>query len=165
MGPAGPNPPIVLGMDPSTRAFGWAVLQKDEVIAFGEITPKGGKNRIDRLTYIYNELESILDRYQPDMASAEDTFVWGKNFDTAMRLSEVRGVAMLALGRRKIPLTLFKPSFLKLVLNGSGKAGKNDMIASARKIFNIPRLTSNEADAIAAALALIRDPASGYLIA
>src|SRR5690606_1579700 len=85
MGPAGPNPPIVLGMDPSTRAFGWAVLQKDEVIAFGEITPKGGKNRIDRLTYIYNELESILDRYQPDMASAEDTFVWGKNFDTAMR--------------------------------------------------------------------------------
>lgn len=157
--------PIILGMDPSTRAFGWAVLQNDEVLGYGEIRPKTNANRIERLTVIYNELESIIDRYRPTIASAEDTFAWRKNMDTAMRLSEVRGVAMLALGRHNIPLVLFKPTSIKLIMTGSGKAEKDDMIRAACQRFNLGLITSNMADAIAAALAYATHPSIGFKIA
>lgn len=159
------HPRIILGMDPSTRSFGWAVLQEEDLLISGVIRTKPSMTRAEKLTYIYQELESIIDRYKPDTAAAENTFVWRRNMDTSMKLSEVRGIVLLLLNRTGTPLSLFQPATLKVALTGTGNASKQLMIKAATDMYGSIKISEHEADAIAAALALIYMPEKGELVA
>lgn len=159
------RPRIILGMDPSTRNFGWAVLQEEDLLISGVIRTKASMTRGEKLTYIYHELESIIERYKPDTAAAENTFVWRRNMDTSMKLSEVRGIILLLLNRTETPLSLFQPATLKVALTGTGNASKKLMVKTARDLYGSVKIDEHEADAIAAALALIYTPEKGELVA
>lgn len=163
--PTSERPRTVLGMDPSTRNFGWAVLQNEKLLISGVIKTKPSMTRGERLAHIYQELESIIEQYKPEAAAAENTYVWLRNKDTSMKLSEVRGIILLLLNRMKVPLSLFRPATLKMTLTGTGNASKKLMIKTAIEMFGNEDIDEHEADAIAAALALLYEPDKGELVA
>lgn len=152
-----------LGLDPSIRHFGWAVLQGEECIASGQIKPPDRPAAYE-LAYIYDSMAGLIETYKPDMVGCEDTFV-GTNRTTAMRLSEVRAAAMLAIVRHRLPCRLFKPSTLKIMLTGNGRAEKRQMIEAAQARFGLGKISDHEADAIAAALCMLHAPEKGILVA
>ncbi len=152
-----------LGLDPSIRHFGWAVVEDGRVIAHGQINTPDMLAALE-LSHIYDEMLRLIDTYRPEVVGCEDTYI-GNNRTTAMRLSEVRGVAMLACVLNSLPCWLFKPATLKAALAGNGRSNKRDMVRAAQERFGLDKITDNEADAIAAALCAIDKTDKGLLVA
>jgi crossover junction endodeoxyribonuclease RuvC len=99
----------VLGLDPGLRHTGWGVIEV-----------AGGGNRLvyvadgvahapvdlplaERLVALFRQLGDVLDRFRPDEAAVEETFV-NKNAVSTLRLGVARGVALLAPAERGLPV-------------------------------------------------------------
>lgn len=112
----------VLGIDPSLTSSGWA-CRVDGEIARGVIDT--GKLRGPRrLDYAANQLEKLLDRFQPDLIAYEDYAMGGspatgRVFD----IGELGGVFKRMLWVRGIDVLLVPPTVLKKALSGKGNAG------------------------------------------
>ena len=89
----------VLGVDPGLETTGISILDikgtKYEPVYSGCIVT--GKNRqlCIRLEDIFNELNTIIDRFQPDCMAIEELF-FSANTKTAIKVGHSRGVLMLA---------------------------------------------------------------------
>ena len=68
----------VLGVDPSLRSTGYAVVEGDrtrqKVVEYGLIRTKVGEPLESSLFHIAESLESILAQHRPDCLSVEDIF-------------------------------------------------------------------------------------------
>ncbi|MBF8302874.1 MAG: crossover junction endodeoxyribonuclease RuvC, partial [Candidatus Dadabacteria bacterium] len=96
----------VLGVDPGSRICGYGVLesQNGELIHIesGCITPPSRFSLPLRLKTIFEGLREVIERSSPDVMSIEDIF-FAKNFKSALKLGEARGVALLAATISGIP--------------------------------------------------------------
>jgi crossover junction endodeoxyribonuclease RuvC len=82
----------------------------------------------------------------------EQNFV-GRNVQSAFRLGEVRGVAMLAAATAGIVIAEYAPATVKLAVAGTGRAEKEQVQrAIARELRVVERLVPDAADALAIAL-------------
>jgi crossover junction endodeoxyribonuclease RuvC len=61
-------------------------------------------------------------------------------------------VALAAAARGGLPVFEYQPSEVKLSFTGSGRAGKEQMIRTARQLLGIEAELSDEADALAVAV-------------
>jgi len=147
---------IILGIDPSTVATGYSVMEADEnalvlsptVVEYGSINTKR-KNRIsDRITKIYDELEVLINKYEPDIIVSEDQY--GGHTNAVKALSQVRGAIMILSSKHELPLFLLAPSRVKKVVTGKGNCNKQKVIEgiSERFVIDEDDLTSDMADAI-----------------
>ena len=71
----------------------------------------------ERLVQIYSEIEALFEKYQPAHISVEKLF-FSKNITSAMGVSEVRGVVLLAAELRHIPITEYTPNQVKQAITG-----------------------------------------------
>ena len=106
-------------------------------------------------------MDALVTTYKPQYAAIEEIFVY-KNVKTAIKVGEARGVILLTLAKRHIPLFEFSPLQIKQALTGYGRATKIQMLRMAQRILHLPSLPTPDdaADALAAAISLIQ---SGYL--
>lgn len=144
---------MILGLDPSTKGTGWAVMSDEgKLIASGAIRPpKACKTVQSKLQYVYYEINKILDEYKPTDIVSEDQYL-GKNANTLKTLSQLRGVIMLACEEHNLNLVFYWPNTIKLVTTGSGKANKEAMVKTVCEMFDLSDLTDDDtADAIGAA--------------
>ena len=73
----------------------------------------------ERLVTIYNEINEIIDKYQPEVLSIEDLF-FNTNTKTAIKVAEARGVLILSAKIRKMEVYEYTPlqiNMLKVILN------------------------------------------------
>ena len=149
---------IVTGIDPGLARLGYGVIRVDRggtaaPVCYGCIETRVRTLQAERLLSIYTDLQSLFDRYPPDALAMEKLF-FSKNVTSAMGVSEVRGVVLLAAEQRKIPVTEYTPNQIKQAITGSGRADKaqvQQMIQRLLRLDEIPK-PDDAADGLSIAL-------------
>lgn len=149
---------LIAAFDPGTVITGYAFIKmlesgQLELIDFGCIKPPSKYKLSDRYLVIYDAVAALLDRYQPDSAAVESQFV-KLNPQSALKLGMAKGMIVLAVKQRKIPLHEYAPKKTKLAATGHGNASKGQVQRMMQLLFKLPILPEPEdaADALAAAV-------------
>ena len=79
---------------------------------------------------------------------------FNRNVNTAIPVSQARGVLLLAAAKQKLPVLEFTPLQIKENVTGSGTADKKQIIYVVRKLLDIREdiKPDDTADALAAAI-------------
>jgi crossover junction endodeoxyribonuclease RuvC len=148
----------ILGVDPGSRAAGWAVVTFDgppRLVAAGVLRPATHTPFAERLLAIHDGLLAVVERERPDEAAVERVFS-GVNPQSLITLGEARGVLLLALARASVPVHEVTPAEIKKTITGTGQAEKEQVRRMVLSLLGSPagssRLALDAADAAAAAL-------------
>ena len=107
----------------------------------------------ERLTGLADALEDLVGRHEPEVIAVERVFSQ-HNLRTVMGTAQAGAVAILAAGRRGIPLSLRTPSEVKAAVTGHGRADKaqvTDMVTRLLRLAS-PVRPADAADALALAI-------------
>lgn len=131
---------IILGIDPGIADTGFGVIKVDGAkitcLTYGSIKTPKNIDLSDRLETLYQDLGILLDRYSPNLASIEQLF-FNKNVSTALIVGQARGVVLLALKQRKIPIVNFTPSQVKASVCSFGAAPKLQVQKMVKTILKL----------------------------
>ncbi|MBR3889948.1 crossover junction endodeoxyribonuclease RuvC [bacterium] len=146
----------ILGIDPGMAIVGYGLIDYDgeniTLLTSGSIRTDKTKTDAERLVEIYNDMTTIVEKYQPDFASIEKLFYF-RNNTTIIPVAEARGVILTALEQHKIKFAEYTPMEIKQILTGYGKATKQDVKQHVQLILNqeLPKL-DDTIDAIGIAI-------------
>lgn len=107
----------------------------------------------ERINLIADQLNSVIDKYQPKMIALERVFAQA-NLRTVMGVAQISGVVLLIANQRGIPVQLHTPSEVKAAVTGNGRANKQQvgfMVAKLLRLSEIPK-PADSADALAIAI-------------
>jgi crossover junction endodeoxyribonuclease RuvC len=148
----------VLGIDCGTEYTGYGVvelLQSSDLrcVAFGAIKVSSRECMPERLAKIFQRLTGIIEEHQPNQVSIEDVF-YALNVKSALKLGQVRGVAMLAAAAAGLPVTEYAPLSIKSSVVGYGKADKLQVQQMVTRLLRLesPPESPDAADALAIAI-------------
>lgn len=147
----------ILGIDPGMAIVGYGLIEVESesirLLASGSIQTDKKLTDSKRLLEIYNDLTTIVKKYEPDCASIEELFFF-KNQKTVIPVAEARGVILTVLETFNIPMFGYTPMEVKQVLTGYGRAGKKEVEQMVRITLGdtkLPKL-DDTVDAIAIAI-------------
>ena len=146
---------IILGIDPGSRITGFglinAVGQKMEYISSGCIrTGEGALS--ERLSIIYSGVTQLIEEHCPQQFAIEQVFM-GRNADSALKLGQARGVAIVAAAQQGLDVAEYAPRAIKQAVAGSGGASKESVQYMVQRLLKLPGLPqADAADALAIAL-------------
>jgi crossover junction endodeoxyribonuclease RuvC len=147
----------VLGIDPGTVVTGYGVIDEENqrliFVASGGIRTSSKLSISKRLKKIFDELTVALEDYEPLAVAIENTFV-AKNMQTALKLGQARGVALLAAEHAGLPVFEYTPTQVKLAVTGYGAASKIQVQGMVHKLLKLSRIPDSHhaADALATAI-------------
>ncbi len=153
----------VLGIDPGSRITGFGVVevksQQPQLIACGAIKVGGGEFP-ERLKTIFDDLSECIDRYTPDEVAIERVFV-SRNADSALKLGQARGAAIVAAVNRDLPVFEYAARQIKQAMVGRGAADKHQVQHMVKVLLSISDdLQEDAADALGVALCHINTRAT-----
>jgi crossover junction endodeoxyribonuclease RuvC len=138
----------ILGIDPGLRFTGWGVLEAEgnrlRHVADGVIATDGGEDVPLRLKDLDAKLAELLERFAPDEAAVEETYV-NRNATATLKLGYARGVALLAPARAGIPVFEYGAKTVKMSVVGTGNAEKEQVGLMVKRL--LPGATQKRADA------------------
>lgn len=147
---------IILGLDPGTTRMGYGIIKTDPGIKYvscGVIEPST-KNRAERLKFISERLDKLILRYKPNMSAVEKIY-FSTNKKTAISVAEARGVILLTLAKRRIPIKEFTPNEVKKLVAGWGRSDKRAVEYAVGMTLKLPsgiKILDDATDALALAL-------------
>ena len=149
--------PVVLGLDPGTRHFGWGVVERRGTrlihIAHGIAHTDEKTSIATRLVSIEVALVEVLRAHAPDEASVEALF-FAKDASAAAKLGHARGVALLVCARAGVDIYEYAPARVKLAVAGHGRAEKAQVAQMVRVVLGLATAPkADAADALALAIA------------
>ena len=151
----------IIGIDPGLGRVGYGIIEiKNEKKLFldcGVIETNKNKKEEDRLCEIFNDLNTLIDYWKPDIAAVEKFFFYRSS--TTISDVQARGVIMMVLASKKIQVSEYAPSKVKLTIAGSGKASKKEVIEAVMYSLNLnyaPK-PDDSADALAIALTKLNE--------
>ncbi len=148
---------ILLGIDPGLNMTGYGLIdykaRHTQFIAAGVIKNSRLKSFPDKLHYLYREIEDVINRYKPELVVIEETYS-NRNPRTSLLLGHARGVLMVAVCNKNIPVAEYASRYVKKALTGNGAASKEQVRYMVLKILNIDKLPMemDTSDALAIAL-------------
>ncbi len=148
----------VLGIDCGTEFTGYGIVEllpgaELRCCCCGAIKVSAKEPMPQRLSKIFHALETLIREYQPDHVSIEDVF-YAVNVKSALKLGQVRGVAMLAASSAGLPVAEYAPLSIKSAVVGYGKADKIQVQHMVTRLLNLvtPPESPDAADALAIAI-------------
>lgn len=146
---------IILGIDPGSRTTGFGVVRRDgqkiEYIVSGCIRTGEGSLG-ERLKKIYDGVDEIIRTYQPDEFAIEQVFM-GKNADSALKLGQARGVAIVSAVQHGLSVAEYAPRSIKQAVVGKGSAEKEQVQHMVQYLLKLPgKPQADAADALAIAI-------------
>jgi crossover junction endodeoxyribonuclease RuvC len=124
------RPIRILGIDPGLRRTGWGIVEiagnRLGFLGCGSVTTNDRDTLAVRLLAIHDGLMAILDRFQPDEAAVEHTFV-NKNPTATLKLGQARGIAMVVPARAGVPVAEYAPNLVKKSIVGAGHGDKTQI--------------------------------------
>ncbi|MGD0938369.1 MAG: crossover junction endodeoxyribonuclease RuvC [Terracidiphilus sp.] len=151
----------VFGIDCGTEVTGYGVVESDDagrhprlvLKAMGGIRLSKNKTLPVRLEQVFRELSAELQRWTPDAVAIEEVF-YSVNAKSALKLGQVRGVALLAAATLGLPVAEYAPLKIKSSVVGYGLAKKEQvqfMVARLLEMSEVPQ-PADAADALAIAI-------------
>jgi crossover junction endodeoxyribonuclease RuvC len=147
----------VLGIDPGTVTTGYGLVERRgdtlQALTYGAISTRAALPFGQRLLHIHQELRTLLDRTRPDCAAVEAVF-FAKNVQSALRLGQARGVALLTLAEESIEIHEYSALEVKQAITSYGQAGKEQVQEMVRLLLGLPEppTPADAADALAVAI-------------
>ncbi len=156
----------VLGIDCGSQHTGYGVVELDpsgklHCIAVGAIHAAARAPIADRLNKIFQGLQAVIERDQPEEVAIEDVF-FAVNVKSALKLGHVRGVAMLAASSAGLAVAEYAPLSIKSSVVGYGRADKEQVQHMITRLLNLaaPPDSPDAADALAIAICHLHTAAS-----
>ncbi|MGN0695129.1 MAG: crossover junction endodeoxyribonuclease RuvC [Oscillospiraceae bacterium] len=147
----------ILGIDPGYAIVGYGFLDYDgykfRPVTFGAITTDPGTEFALRLKTIYDDMNTVLSAYKPDVMSIEKLF-FNTNITTGIDVAEARGVILLAAVNAGVPIYEYTPLQVKQSVVGYGRAEKQQVMEMTRKILGLAKTPKPDDTADALALAI-----------
>ena len=145
----------VMGLDPGLRALGWGVVElhgsRLTHVANG-VCRTGTGALAPRLAALYDALSEVWDRFSPDQAAVELTFV-NKDGAATLKLGQARGIAMLVPAQAGIDVGEYAPNAVKKAVVGVGHADKRQVDHMVRmQLPGVEIAGPDAADALAVAI-------------
>lgn len=147
----------ILGIDPGMAIIGYSIVEFDGTNVFlqnsGSIKTSKNHTESQRLLEIFEDITTIIEKYNPDIASIEKLFFF-KNQKTVMPVAAARGVIMMALEKCGIETFEYTPMEVKQILTGYGRADKKEVEQMVKIAFRgqaLPKL-DDTIDAMAIAI-------------
>jgi len=151
----------VFGIDCGTEVTGFGVVESGESArgpqllchALGAVRLPRAKSLPERLDQVFHELTTELERWRPDTVAIEEVF-YSVNAKSALKLGQVRGVALLAAARQGIPVAEYAPLKIKSSVVGYGLAKKEQVQFMVARLLGLTELPqpADAADALAIAI-------------
>ena len=148
----------VLGIDCGTEYTGYGVVEllPDErlvCIVCGAIKVSPRDPMPMRLSRISIGLQELICEHRPDRVAIEDVF-YAVNVKSALKLGQVRGVAMLAAATAGLEVAEYSPLSIKSAVVGYGKAEKHQVQQMVTRLLNLDQVPTSPdaADALAIAI-------------
>lgn len=148
----------VLGIDCGTEYTGYGVVElsadaKLICITWGAIRLSPRDPLCERLATIFRSLGQIISEHQPDNVAIEEVF-YAINVKSALKLGQVRGVAMLAASSAGLQVSEYAPLTIKSAVVGYGRAEKNQVQHMVARLLNLTTVPepADAADALAIAI-------------
>ncbi len=152
------SPAVVrlLGIDPGLRHTGWGVIDvrgnRMTHVADGAVHSDDAMPLAGRLCQLHDALAEVLERYRPDEAAVEETFV-NTNAVSTLKLGHARAVALLVPARAGLAVAEYPNNQVKKAVVGQGRAEKTQVQAMIRLLLPGCTLSSPDAaDALAVAI-------------
>ena len=151
----------VFGIDCGTEITGFGVVESEDsgreprlvCKAMGAIRLKKALSTAERLAQVFRELSVELERWTPDAVAIEEVF-YSVNAKSALKLGQVRGVALLAAAMQGLAVAEYAPLKIKSSVVGYGLAKKEQvqfMVARLLELKEVPE-PADAADALAIAI-------------
>ncbi len=148
---------IILGLDPGTATTGYGVIRvlgnRFQMLEYGIISTPAKNPMEKRLEMIYDNLQELLQKWQPDQAAVEELF-FNQNITTAITVGQARGVLLLCCAQNNVPLAEYTPLQVKQALVGYGRADKKQIQQMVKMFLNLADIPKPDdaADALAIAI-------------
>jgi crossover junction endodeoxyribonuclease RuvC len=152
---------IILGIDPGTQRIGCAILEiknNKQELKYADILKIKQKNNFFVLKEVKNQIDKIIKKWKPNILSIEKLY-FSRNQKTAMAVSEVRGIILLAALEKNIKIIEYAPNEIKSIITGYGFADKKAVAKMVNLILNLPKnkMIDDVTDAIALCLGAYKD--------
>jgi len=148
----------VLGIDCGTEYTGYGVVELVGggtlvCLASGAIKLSPREPLPVRLNRIYERLAELIREHQPEQVAIEDVF-YAVNVKSALKLGQVRGVAMLAAATAGLEVAEYAPLSIKSAVVGYGKAEKQQVQHMVTLLLELAELPEpvDASDALAIAI-------------
>jgi crossover junction endodeoxyribonuclease RuvC len=158
----------VLGVDCGTEYTGFGVVElgpDDTLICLtcGAIKLSPREPMARRLSTIFNRLGTVIQEHKPDNVAIEDVF-YALNVKSALKLGQVRGVAMLAASAAGLEVSEYSPLSIKSAVVGYGRAEKPQVQYMVTRLLNLSEVPepADAADALAIAICHLHTSATVF---
>jgi crossover junction endodeoxyribonuclease RuvC len=146
----------VLGLDPGLRHTGWGVIDvagnRLSHVADGVVHAPTNLPLAERLVALFRQLTAVLERFRPDEAAVEESFV-NKNAASTLKLGVARGVVLLVPAERGVPVAEYSANLVKKSVVGAGHAEKAQVQMMVRRLLpGCAIVEADAADALAVAI-------------
>ncbi|MBV9848828.1 MAG: crossover junction endodeoxyribonuclease RuvC [Armatimonadetes bacterium] len=148
---------ILIGIDPGTATTGFGVVEKrgDRVcfVDCGTFETPPDLDAPARLKMIYEDFNTLLDKYRPDGVATERLF-FTNNVTTGIPVGRALGVILLTLAQRGLPWAEYTPTQVKSAVVGVGRAEKKQVQFMVTRLLglNATPKPDDAADALAIAI-------------
>ncbi len=148
----------VLGIDCGGEYTGYGIVEQQEdgrlqSIACGAIKLRTKDPLATRLRVVFTELCQLAALHGAEAVAIEEVF-YSVNAKSALKLGQVRGVAMLAAASCDLPVFEYSPLSIKSAVTGYGRAEKQqvqEMVTRLLRLEQVPQ-PADAADALAIAI-------------
>jgi crossover junction endodeoxyribonuclease RuvC len=148
----------VLGIDCGGAYTGYGVVEihsggRLSCLTCGAIKLSAREALPRRLSRIFTQLGEIIAEHQPDQVAIEDVF-YALNVKSALKLGQVRGVAMLAAAAAGLEVAEYSPLTIKSSVVGYGRAEKQQVQHMVTRLLELAQAPEpmDASDALAIAI-------------
>lgn len=156
---------LVMGIDCGTEYTGYGVVESTgrelKCVTAGVVKLSTREPLPDRLRRVFHQLGVIIAEHEPDVVAIEEVF-YAANAKSALKLGQVRGVAMLAAAAAGVAVAEYAPLSIKSAVVGYGRAEKAQVQAMVARLLKLdtPPEPPDVADALAIAICHIHTAAT-----
>lgn len=145
----------ILGIDPGSRTTGYGLIRlagKRPVYVACGCLQLATAELPERLCRIFAGISAVVAEHRPDEVAIEKVFV-NRNVDSALKLGQARGAAIVACANRGLPVHEYSPNQIKLAIVGRGHAEKTQIQHMVKMLLALAEpLPADAADALAIAV-------------
>jgi crossover junction endodeoxyribonuclease RuvC len=148
----------ILGIDPGLQVCGYACIESKSgettLLEGGVIRTTASKAIEKRLIQIAEDIDSILDKFKPDVVGVEQLYSHYAHPRTAILMGHARGVILQRCAAAGVEVKSFSATRIKKCITGNGHASKEQMQKTIKTLLGLSAVPepNDVADAISAAM-------------
>lgn len=159
---------VVFGIDPGSTVTGWGVVRRERgrlhMVDAGCIKTTPRTPMAERLATIHEGLSVAIKTHRVDAVAIEEIFRH-KSSESALRLGQARGVALLAAAQCGFEPVPYNTMTVKATVGCSGRADKNGVAKMVAALLGeTPEGPADISDALAIAITHCLRARAGRLV-